>query len=108
MSTWPPQGVDPNSFRHHGLLVTVPSDELHRLLDAALSDTMHTRSLRAMALVELLYRAGVRTREAYECAWVVFMAGTPLEQPPYWLCAPSEMSPHHRSWVCPSRPGGWH
>ena len=52
MSTWPPKGVDPSSFRHHGLLVTVPSDELHRLLDAALSDTMHTRSLKAMALVE--------------------------------------------------------
>lgn len=93
---WPPKGVDPDSIKDGGLLVTVPSEELRKMLDLPIPNTVDVFRMKAMALVELLYRAGIRSREAYECAWVAIMAGTPLESPPPWLCAPSEMSPEYR------------
>lgn len=93
----PHNGIYPETISHFGLLVKVPSDDLIELLDARLIDNEATRKLKAMCLVELLYRSGIRTQEAYQCAWIA-MFGDAVP-PPDILEAPSEMNPHSRGWV---------
>ncbi|MCZ2156763.1 MAG: hypothetical protein LC114_23195 [Bryobacterales bacterium] len=95
---WLSFGVYPDSVNRGGLLARVSPDELMQFLQFHPSGTHPSLlHMKAMALIELLYRDRIRTREAYEAAWVVFHGDS--VPPPYLLEAPSEMNPHCRDWV---------
>lgn len=98
---WPPkETIDPDTISRYGLLAKVPTDELHVLLETPLPEDARPglRKLKAMCLIELLYRAGIRTREAYQLAWQAFF-DNPVFVPDSLLEAPSKMNPHERGWA---------
>lgn len=90
--------IYPYTLGRGGLLVRVPSDELVQFLRFIPSESHpHLLKMKALALIELLYRDRIRTREAYEAAWVVFHGDA--VPPPDVLEAPSEMNPLSRDWI---------
>lgn len=98
--SWLPKDIFEDTIGRGGLLVRLPDDELFGFLRFQPSGCIEHPNLlkmKALALIELLYRDGIRSREAYECAWVVIHGDT--VPPPTVLEAPSEMNPLCRNWV---------
>lgn len=99
-SPYPQETIDPKTIPRYGLLAKVPTDELHGILVVPIPSTSPPglRRLKAMCLIELMYRMGIRSRESYLLAWQACFDCV-VDVPECFLEAPSQMNPHERAWA---------